>query len=255
MPSTKERVFELLQQAKGEFVSGAAISEQLQISRTAVWKGIQSLRQEGCRIEAVTNQGYRLLPAQQFSPLGLRQQLKGEFFEKIIFLDSVSSTNDYLKSHPELPDRTLVFAQKQTMGRGKSHGSFESPAGEGLYFSFLLRPRMTFHQIGQFRTHVLDSICEAVEQLCGISLQLDPPNVLLYQGKKVCGILLEVSVESETGEVDSLIGGIGIYVSHIFPEGASSTSLQAVSGKEVSRLSLAAGILNRLAEKIQAEEE
>ncbi|MGI5958801.1 MAG: biotin--[acetyl-CoA-carboxylase] ligase [Massiliimalia sp.] len=252
MASTKQQVFEFLCKADGGFVSGGGISEHLGISRTAVWKAIQSLRQEGCQIEAVPNQGYRLLPSDEFSPLELRRKLSTKVLGKeLIFLEEVSSTNEYLKSHMELPAGTIVFAQRQTSGKGKAKILFASPEGEGLYFSILLRPSMMFDQVGALREQIMTGISQTINQVCGIALELEVPNRLLWNGKKVSGILMEVSVESESGMVESVIAGIGIYVNCTFPEQETECdSLNRICGKTVNRLDLASQLIQDLDRRI-----
>ena len=141
----KSKVLELLKHSD-DYISGQKICEQLGVSRTAVWKVMNRLREEGYVIDSVNNKGYKLLSCPDLlsedlisSSLHERQT---DFIRKVVYLPDVDSTNTYAKSAAEhgLPDRTLVTADRQTSGKGRRGRSFSSPGGVGIFMTLLLKP-------------------------------------------------------------------------------------------------------------------
>ena len=217
----KTEILHILELHRGEYVSGEGLAEKFGVSRAAIWKAIEMLRKEGHIIRASTNKGYVL---DSFSDVlterGITSHLKPDTkISRIICLDDTDSTNNYAKKlamSGEAHHGTLITANHQTAGRGRRGHSFESPAGTGLYMSLLLRPD---YDAGKFQMITIAdavAVCLAVEDLypdargnTGIKWVND---VYLW-GRKVAGILTEAVTGFESGEIESVITGIGINVS------------------------------------------
>lgn len=200
-------------------VSGELLSEKLGISRAAINKRIASLKNSGYQIESVTNKGYRLfsypdaIDAQLLSA-GLKTKKIGE---KIIGLTQVGSTNEYAKKiAAESPEGTVVVADEQTTGKGRRGRSFHSEKGQGLFMSFILKPKIAPQKAPLITGIGAAAVILTLEEF-GIKSQVKWPNDLLIQGKKVCGILTEMSGDIE--QIEYVILGIGLNVRNSdFPE-------------------------------------
>ena len=250
---SREEVLALLRSEEG-FLSGEALSRRLGLSRAAVWKAVDALRREGYEIEARTGLGYRLLSG----PDALTEPEIRSFLGKISLVgrelrcfEELDSTNNYLKTLPDAPDGLAVTAESQTAGRGRMNRSFQSPRGEGIYLSVLLRPPLPPDRLPPMTALAGVALCAAVERVCGVRPGLKWPNDPVLNGKKLCGILTELSLEAETGRVQSLVLGIGVNVMQK-PESFSpevremATSLFQELGRPVSRPRLAAALLEEL---------
>ncbi|RKM56629.1 biotin--[acetyl-CoA-carboxylase] ligase [Butyrivibrio sp. X503] len=262
--TSKEKVLEFLESNKGKYISGEAVAESLELSRTAVWKAVNELRKSGYEIEAVSNKGYMLGESSDilsaagiisFLPHEYQKAYKDE--ELICVYDTVGSTNRLAK---ELAiaggdHGSVIIANVQTDGHGRSDHSFFSPKG-GLYMSILLRPE--YMDIGELKPDAVtmavgNSVCEAIEDLTGVCPTLKPVNDLYIGDKKVCGILTEAGSEFETGLVQWIVVGIGInFDSDIssFPDEIKdiATSLFEPGKAAVSKNKLAAEIIGRIAD-------
>jgi len=246
--STRNQIFRLLVEHKGESVSGEAIGAALGISRAAVWKGISALREEGYPIEAITNKGYSLGGDRDYLSAGeieglLRPSALG--FEIRVF-DSVESTNRTAK---ELalsdPDHGIaVVANRQTAGRGRLGRSFYSPEDTGLYMSLLFRPTFDMRHAILVTTAASVAVVRAIESLCPVKLSIKWVNDIYLKDKKICGILTEALTNFETGGVDYVVLGIGVNCFESdFPSEISSIAGNLGGG--FSRNQLAAEILNQ----------
>lgn len=234
---TKYDVLDLLKQNSNQYLSGEQISKTLNLSRTAIWKAIQTLRKEGYQIDAVTNKGYQLIEQKEiFSAYELKRRLKTSWLgNTMVFLKEVSSTNDYAKTIVNsVKTGHLILADMQTNGKGKQKQTFHSPEGLGVYMSLILKENIVLQQISELRLLVLDSIVHAVENQTGNLCELKHPNEIFYQGKKISGILIEVSLESETDEIEYAVVGMGVYTS------------ASIFGVSINRLDLTADIINQL---------
>ena len=249
---TKEQVLSLLRAREGEFLSGQELARSLRLSRTAVWKAIGQLRREGYPIESVTKRGYRLLPgADVLSAEGVRSLLRHKELRVEVY-ERVSSTNTLLKTRAEQGEGAglVLIAQEQTAGRGRMGRSFYSPAGSGLYLSVLYRPDSPAADAVRITACAAVAVAETIEELSGKAAQIKWVNDVLVDGKKVCGILTEASLDCESGLVHYLIVGIGVNIA--LPEGDFPEELRGIAGSAFSapvpqlRCRLAAGILDRL---------
>lgn len=211
----KDEVLALLKKGT-EVCSGQAMSGCLGVSRAAIWKAIEALRQEGYVITPVPHRGYRLEQSPDKLSAG---ELAGALCGRrvgstLLCLDSVDSTNNEIKRRAaDAPDGLAVLAEQQTGGRGRCGRTFVSPGGQGLYLSVLLRPDCALDEISALTAWTAVAVCEALETLCGITPGIKWPNDIILEGRKLCGILTELEVEAESGRLRHVVAGIGINVS------------------------------------------
>lgn len=253
--SSREEVLSLLRREE-QFLSGQELSRRLGLSRAAVWKAVDALRREGYEIEARTGLGYRLALAPDAMTEPEIRSFMGPTAlvgRELRCFSELDSTNNYLKSQAQkdAPDGLAVTADSQTAGRGRMDRSFQSPRGRGIYLSVLLRPQLPPDRLPPVTALAGVAVCAAVERVCGARPGLKWPNDPVLDGKKLCGILTEVSLEAETGRLQSLVLGIGINVAQR-PEDFSpevremATSLLQALGRPVSRPQLTAALLEEL---------
>lgn len=250
----RDRVYQLLQENRGRFVSGEEISRQLGISRAAVWKSINRLRRDGYRIDARTRLGYHLTAGPDvLSEREIRRFLRPDTdCPDLRCLETVDSTNSYLKREAlrGAPHRTAVTAGQQTAGRGRRDRGFVSPAGKGVYLSVLLRPQLPPQSLMGATGMAAVAVCNAVERTAGVRPGIKWTNDLVLGGKKICGILTELSVEAETGRAESLVIGAGVNVSQTAedfgPEVAELAASLAQEGYPVPLAKLAAAMIEEL---------
>lgn len=212
-------------------VSGEDMAKEIGISRTAVWKAIQSLEKEGAVIEPLPQVGYRLirLPS-NLSEDSLRLLLQPLLQDLTIRVEKeLPSTNSLAKQILELdrPEHILVAAHKQTSGRGRLGRSFFSPTG-GIYFSYGWKAHSDFTDHSLLTITVGLATCQALEELYGLDCRIKWVNDLQLDGKKVAGILTETTTNIETRTLDSIIFGIGINV--LMPEGGFPEDIQDTAG-------------------------
>ena len=247
--STKEAVLQLLQYAQGD-LSGEQLSQQLGLSRAAVWKAVRALRAEGYEIAAGTNRGYRLLSQPDaLTREAVAEALAGHpWAQRVTVCQSVDSTNRMARQMAAqgAPSGTCVIADRQTAGRGRRGRSFYSPPGEGLYMSVVLRPRALPEEIMNLTALVAVGACDAVESVCGERPGIKWTNDLVFGTRKLAGILTELSVVAETMETDYVVVGIGVNCAQsAFPEELReiATSIRMECGTPVDRCVLAAALL------------
>ncbi|WP_243112679.1 biotin--[acetyl-CoA-carboxylase] ligase [Caproiciproducens sp. NJN-50] len=244
---TKEQILNRLRE-NGEFVSGEELSEQLHISRTAVWKSIRSLREEGYEIESATNRGYRLESCpDRYSAAEIGAGLETEFLGRSVFChDSVDSTNEEAKRQAlaGAPNGSLFVAEQQTGGKGRLGRSWTSPTGTGLWFTVLLRPGILPLRVSVTTLLSGLAVARAVRSLSGCDAKIKWPNDIVIGSKKVCGILTEMTAEID--RIEFVAVGIGVNVNNTaFPEAIrdKATSIRMESGKPLRRVALLQEIL------------
>lgn len=247
---SKQTMLALLRAHPGEFVSGEQASQKLGISRTAMWKAVDTLRKEGFEIEARTGLGYRLVSAPDLlTEPEIRACLKPTEIvgSELHCFEEIDSTNTYAKkiALTGASDGSVVVADCQTAGRGRMERRFQSPKGKGIYLTALLRPDLPPERLMLVTALAGVAVCQAVEQVCGLHPGLKWPNDPVVGGKKLCGILTEMSLEGESGRLQYLVLGIGLNVlqqpEDFSPDVAEmATSLLQATGKPVSRAALAA---------------
>ena len=244
---TKDRVLELLKSAEGP-LSGEAVSRSLGISRAAVWKAVDTLRDEGYHIQAMPAKGYILTDAPDILSAGELARPD----RQVVYLETVDSTNDECRRRAAdgAAGGLVVISGEQPRGKGRKGRSFQSLAGKGLYLSMLLRPKVSLADISQLTAWAAVAVCRAVEKLTGLHCSIKWTNDILIDSKKLCGILTELGVEAESGQVDYVVLGMGINVGQTardFGELAEiATSLAQCQDKPPRRAELAAALLDEL---------
>ncbi len=239
-----------------DYVSGQQLCDRLGVSRTAVWKVIKQLKEEGYRIESVPSRGYRLVesPADAYSESEIASRLRTKWAgQRLIFFESTGSTNPDAKRFAEegAPRGTTVVADRQTAGRGRRGRSWESPAGRSIYFTIIVRPAFIPDKASMITLVMALSVAEAIHEVTGLPTGIKWPNDIVVNGKKVVGILTEMSMTPEMNEIQFLVAGVGVNVNQEsaeeFPEElrGAATSLKIESGRHFDRAALLAEILAR----------
>ena len=234
-------------------VSGAQLAEQLAISRAAVWARMDDLRQAGYNIEAGPHFGYRLVSspnALHADDLLARLGTTKVVGRDIRVFEETTSTNDVIEklARDGVKEGVVVFAESQTKGRGRLGRKWMSPTHQGLWFSVLLRPKLSPQETTQLTVASATALRRAIKKVTGLAADIKWPNDLLIGGKKVVGILTEMSAEVDC--VRHVILGIGVDVNQAdFPPElrALATSLKIAGGGEnICRAELATEILREL---------
>lgn len=200
-----------------DYLSGAEISRRLGVSRMAVSNAVKALRAEGYEIDSVTNRGYRLeksagklIPGEIYAHLPVARR------ETVRCFDQIDSTNSYLKREAVngAPQGLCAIANEQTAGRGRAGRSFFSKADCGVYLSMLLRPHCLPQNAMTITAHTAVAMCRAIERACGVKTGIKWTNDIVLNTRKLCGILTEITLEGETGLIDSVVIGIGVNVNY-----------------------------------------
>lgn len=250
---TRDDVLKMLEAHPDEYVSGAELAEALGISRTAVWKAVEQLRQDGYEIDSQPRRGHRLGSGSDvLSEAGIRRYLTDPRIS-LRFYPTISSTNTVLKglAAEDAPAGLTLVAGEQTAGRGRLGRHFFSPSSTGLYMSLLLRPEMEARDAVRLTACAAVAVAEAIESLSDEAPLIKWVNDIYIRDRKVCGILTEAGLNCETGRMDYVIVGIGINTR--IPDGDFPEEIRGVAGSVFAgrsapdaRNRLAAGVLNRL---------
>ncbi|BBB91300.1 MAG TPA: biotin--[acetyl-CoA-carboxylase] ligase [Methylomusa anaerophila] len=249
----RAEILDFLRQNQGKYVSGEEISRELNVSRTAVWKHIRALKQDGYQIEAHTRAGYclrgttgRLLPEEIKAVLTTK--VMGQ---EIYYYPQIGSTNNEAKKLAAggCPEGTIVVAETQNTGRGRLARGWFSPYGKGIWMSVVLRPPFSPLEASKCTLMAAVAVNRVIRQVAGVYSGIKWPNDILFQGRKLVGILTEMSAEMDA--INYVVIGMGINVNieeREFPGeiAATATSLLAVSGREIDRRMFLAAILKEL---------
>ena len=233
MSKTKTEILSLIME--GNYLSGARLAEELNVSRTAVWKNIQKLKSDGYNIEAVTNKGYRLLepPGRINETLLAGTVQKSVLFEELIFKKTIDSTQNHAFRILDRYDGNIVIVSgQQTAGRGRFKREWLSPEETGLYMSLVLRPNVTNQEMIVFNLFMSLAISSAIRESTGLKSGIKWPNDIFINDKKVCGFLTEVI--SADNIVDTIVCGIGININPSPVTGSlgTATSIAGELGRE-----------------------
>lgn len=244
----KSEILKVLRQ-RDTHVSGQELCERLGVSRTAVWKNIRQLQDEGYRIEAVRNKGYRIIeaPVDVFNASEIKSRLgESPFIREVLYKEETDSTNTWAKRLAEegKPSGTLAVADRQTQGKGRRGRTWNSPKGTSVYMTLLLRPDILPRDVSPLTLVMGLSAAEALEETLGLKAGIKWPNDIVVSGKKICGVLTEMSAQMDY--IEYLVIGIGINVNtQEFPEEIRkmATSAALELGHSVSRAEIAAAVL------------
>lgn len=233
-------IIQMLIDSDSEYVSGQNISDKLGITRAAVWKRISKLKELGFEIESVTKKGYKLLSYpdilnKELIEIGMKSDFIGHSVE---VLESVDSTNDYAKKKAkELVDGSVIISLEQVKGKGRRGRSFHSGKGDGIYLSIILKPGFEPAK-APFITSIAGAALVNTFNKFNIQTKVKWPNDVLINGKKVAGILTEMSADMEF--IEYIVLGVGINVSGLeFPNELKNiaTSLK-LEGYDVKKLNI-----------------
>ena len=245
----REKIINIILDNDKEFISGEEISKQLGISRSAVWKHIKSLKEEGYDIESINKKGYRLKekPKDLLSSQNITHGLDTKFIGKnIIHFETIDSTNTYAKKiASDIVDGTVIISEEQIKGRGRLGRLWDSKAYEGIWMSIILKPNILPYRAPFITIMAGSCIAKALNNL-GVDVGIKWPNDIILNGKKLCGILTELSAEIE--RVNYVVLGIGMNVKNLnFPDEIENiaTSLYK-EGYEISRVDIVREILSEL---------
>lgn len=238
----KAELLAVLREAK-DYVSGQILCDRFGVSRTAVWKAVNQLKNAGYEIEAVQNKGYRLhFVPDIISEFELKSRRKTKWIgQELVYLNTVDSTNTKVKNLAEegYPNGTLVVADSQTAGRGRRGRVWESPAGNSIYMSLLLKPEINPNNASMITLVAALALSKAISETTKRPAGIKWPNDIVMNGKKVCGILTEMSAQFDY--VNHIVVGVGINVhTESFPEEIShmATSLFLETGECINRSEL-----------------
>ncbi len=250
--NTKDKLLINLKKSSGIWISGEALSKKLSVSRAAISKHIRALKEQGYDIESATKKGYllkkisdRVLESEIVD--GLETKVFGK--KKIVYFQETDSTNTQAKILAEqgAPEGTVVIAEKQTKGRGRKGRSWLSPDGDGIYMSVILRPDIPPFEAPRITLLTAVALAEALISQVQLELRIKWPNDILIHGKKIAGILTEIS--SEMDVIDYIVVGLGLNVNTLpdkFTEDLKkqSTSVLIETGEPFSRVKLVQAFLH-----------
>lgn len=246
----QKKILEILQNSN-DYISGQEISSQLGVSRQAVWKAVNSLKEKGYQIDSVTNRGYRLVASPDYlNESSLKSHLHNKIIgSTLVVLDSVDSTNDYLKrlGSEGCPNGTVVAAREQTKGKGRLGRAWRSNKDDGISFSVLLRPNIAPNEVAAITPLAGLAVCKALREYTKLDCMIKWPNDIIVGKKKLVGILTEMSAEFDA--VEYIVTGIGINVDHTsFPEEIAykATSILLETGRHIDKNELLACVLTRI---------
>ena len=239
--------------ASDGYVTGQELCGKFGVSRTAIVKAINQLKEEGYRIEAVSHKGYRLLESPDvLSRSEVLSRLKTKWAgQQLFYLEETGSTNIDAKRYAEEgePHGTTVIAEKQNAGRGRRGKYWESPPGSAIYMTIMLKPDFAPDKASMLTLVMALSVAEAITEATGLQAGIKWPNDVVVNKKKVCGILTELNVE--TDYIRHVVIGVGINVNNGAPEEfpeeirETATSLRIEAGTPFSRAELLERVLER----------
>lgn len=239
-----------------DYVSGQELCQRFGVSRTAVWKAIGQLKKEGYAIDAVQNRGYRLAGMESiYGQNELSSRIKSQWAgRRLHYFDSLGSTNAQAKLEAEAgaAHGTLVVTDMQTAGRGRRGRDWSSPAGTNVYFTLILRPDCEPDQASMLTLVMALAVAKGIAQVTGLQADIKWPNDIVVNGKKVCGILTEMSLEQDY--IQYLVTGVGINVRRqdFAPDIVNkATALEMEGAGSVNRAELIAAIMKAYEESYQ----
>ncbi|MFP2929893.1 biotin--[acetyl-CoA-carboxylase] ligase [Pyxidicoccus sp. 3LG] len=253
----EELILGFLSESGSDYTSGEALSGKLGLSRAALWKRMEALRMQGYRIEAVPSRGYRLVGVpDRLSSLELSPLLSTrEMGRTVHHHESLGSTNElaFRLAQDGAEHGEVVVAEQQTAGKGRRGRVWVSPPGLNLYFSAILRPELPPQRAPELTLVAAVALAETLRDW-GTEAAIKWPNDVHIDGRKVAGILTELSAEPE--RVHFVVVGVGVNLNsreEHFPEDlrATATSLSLVTGQRVPRARFAAALWTRLEEWLE----
>ena len=251
---TKYKILEILINNNGNFISGEILSLKLGVSRTAIWKGINSLKEKGYKIEGIRNKGYRLVSdiKDNISEYEIKKRCSfRELGRNIYCFEKLDSTNTYIKENNNfLKHGDIVIADEQMKGRGKFEKVFYSPKESGIYMSIILKKNIFSDSLKLLSIASFISVYNSIRKCTSFSPELEWDSITIL-GKKICGILIEDNFKNEEEKKKYVVIGIGINVNNLnFPKNLKNkvTSLRIELNKEIDRVELILNIIKEIEE-------
>ena len=241
----KEEILRLLRSADG-YISGQELCNRFGVSRTAVWKAINQLKEAGYEIEAQQNKGYRLMAAPDLmTEAEIKSLMHTDWVAKeVLYFDTIDSTNTKAQELAEkgYPSGTLVVADKQESGKGRRGRSWVSPSGTGIFMTLMIKPDINPNNASMLTLVAALAVAKAITSVTSEEAMIKWPNDIVVNSKKVCGILTEMNAQFDY--INHIVVGIGINVhNESFPEEisqmASSLMIEA-GGKRFHRAQIIA---------------
>lgn len=241
----KEEILRLLRSADG-YISGQELCNRFGVSRTAVWKAINQLKEAGYEIEAQQNKGYRLMAAPDLmTEAEIKSLMHTDWVAKeVLYFDTIDSTNTKAQELAEkgYQSGTLVVADKQESGKGRRGRSWVSPSGTGIFMTLMIKPDINPNNASMLTLVAALAVAKAITSVTSEEALIKWPNDIVVNGKKVCGILTEMNAQFDY--INHIVVGIGINVhNESFPEEisqmASSLMIEA-GGKRFHRAQIIA---------------
>ena len=252
----KAEVLRLLREST-DYISGQELCEKFSVSRTAVWKIMKQLKEEGYEIEAVQNRGYRLLTAPDIlSKSEIESRLDGGWIgTRVYFAEEVDSTNTWGKRLAEegAPHGTLIVADEQTQGRGRRGRSWKSPKGTNISMTLILRPDLEPSRASMLTIVMGLSVAQGLKELLELPIEIKWPNDAVLNGHKLCGILTEMSAQIDY--INYVVVGTGINVNlPEIPEDLKeiATSLLIETGHTVNRAEVIGAVMRAFARNYES---
>lgn len=245
----KEEILRLLRSADG-YISGQELCNRFGVSRTAVWKAINQLKEAGYEIEAQQNKGYRLMAAPDLmTEAEIKSLMHTDWVAKeVLYFDTIDSTNTKAQELAEkgYPSGTLVVADKQESGKGRRGRSWVSPSGTGIFMTLMIKPDINPNNASMLTLVAALAVAKAITSVTGEEALIKWPNDIVVNSKKVCGILTEMNAQFDY--INHIVVGIGINVHNkSFPEEisqmASSLMIEA-GGKRFHRAQIIADTMS-----------
>ncbi len=253
---TRTKVLNILMTEDIGYHSGQELGKRLGVSRNAIWKSIEQLREDGYEIESRPRVGYKLVGgAHSLTESSILSHLKSP--AKLYVFDSIDSTNNFAGNHAEeiKSDKPLfVIANKQTGGRGRMGREFFSPAGTGIYMTIGIKPKFAIDKALFVTIATAVSVSKAIEEIAPVKAKIKWVNDIFIGKKKVCGILTEAGANLETGKIDKILIGIGI---NCFSPSSMPDNIKNVAGaisktrNSFSRSKLAALVYDKTVEMLK----
>lgn len=247
----KATILKILRET-GDYVSGQEICEKLGVSRTAVWKVIRQLQEEGYQVDAARSRGYRIIDGPDvMTAEEVESLLDTEWAGKpVVYYPETDSTNIRIRHLGDegAPHGTLAVADRQTAGRGRRGRTWESPGGSCIYMSILLRPDLAPEKAPMLTLVMACGVAEGIMDCADVKVQIKWPNDIIVSGKKLAGILTEMSTQVDY--INHVTVGVGINVNvQNFPEEIqTATSLLSETGTQTKRAPVIAAVMKHFEE-------
>ena len=205
------KVLSFFQTHDSEYLSGQDLSDVLKISRVAVWKHIKKIKTLGYKIESKQKLGYRLIDnTEKLLPWEITRDLKTQLIGKrVYYFEEIDSTQNFAQNiaADKKENGTIIIAEKQTSGRGRLDRKWTSPKG-GIWFSLIIHPKFDVSSSTLIPILSAVALSKSIKSVLDIETEVKWPNDITMNGKKVAGVLVDASFQ--TNSIDYLILGIGI---------------------------------------------